>query len=178
MEYKVNLMYDFVQFSSWKEKPYLIMVNNLTNGQYAQMFKYRCPGLIDFCEYSKDEIVITELTEFKRKKVNAIIFDMKESWKNPGYFDTMIVYMDETGKSTSYGFIFYNTETNNNTQKYFIYGDVNDLFRSLNDSLNCLQYKDLFDFFEAKIQALKNKENEELFTEIKYQEIINTIKNR
>ena len=57
---------------------------------------------------------------------------------------------------SSYGIVFYNTETGETIHRYLIFGDVNDLFRVLNECFNSFHQKKLYDFYEKRYNSVKN----------------------
>lgn len=158
MEYKLKFTTCYSNPTNFKEKDFYITVNHLTNGRYATKIKYSCPANIKFelGDKKNEYPIVTELEAFKRKVTNCIVFDLLEDYDNKGYYDKLFVYYCD-GKMPSYGYVMYNTNTDEISNKSCIFGDINDLFKCLNDSFNHMNIRDIYNFYERKFYSVKER---------------------
>ena len=157
MEYNLEFDFYYLPTSSFKEKSFNLTVSHLVKGRFGSKLKYKCPANISFESDDKKHKYpkITEFEAFKRKYTNCIVFDLVFDEDNRGYYNKLFLYFSD-GKQPSYGYLLYNTETNERLHKYLIFGDINDVFYALNGTFNTLHNKKLYDFYNRKYNSAQN----------------------
>lgn len=158
MEYKLEFDFYYLLCSNFKEKTFNLIISYLSGSRFINKMKYHCPANISFSQddHKHQYPIITEFDTYKRKHINCIEFDLIFDNDNQGYYDKLFLYWSD-GKMPSYGYILYNTETKERIHKYLIFGDINDVFYSLNCTFNNLHQKKLYNFYNRKYDSSHNK---------------------
>lgn len=157
--YKIEFDFNYLNIDPLKEKEFNVLIGYMTGSRFGQLMSYSCPCSITFDkdDHKHKYPTITEMESFKRKVTNCICFNLNKNYMNRGYFNKLFIYYDGGKKVSSYGIVFYNTETGKTIHRYLIYGDVNDLFRVLNECFNYFHQKKLYDFYEKRYNSIKNR---------------------
>lgn len=158
MEYKLKFTFNYLTVSNFKEHDFFILINHLTTGRFATKIKYLNPANISFenSDYKHEFPIVKTLDSFKRKITNCIEFELLNDHHNRGCYDRLFLYYTDC-KTPSYGYVLYNTQTGRMGHKFLIYGDINDLFRCLNDSFHRMHADKLFDFYSRKYYSSKGQ---------------------
>lgn len=141
---KINaeFYFGYQTFSSFKEKEAMSLMRTLTGIQYWDLLRFKGFAKINFLkEDNKRKNPEFELLEgFDKKNTNALVFDcLYHEDKNPGKYDKLFVMATLGSKGVYYlSYMFYNTETRKKNHIPMVEGDINDLYVSINQSINSI----------------------------------------
>lgn len=125
-------------------------------------------GIINYEDDDKEHKYpnVSEVEVFNRK-VNCMIFNMKETYKNQNRFNKLFIY-HSPGKIGNYGFVMLNTETNETLHKYFISYTFEDLLQTINKSLINIKDEAIYKLCYDKENNIKNRNYSNPITSEKY----------
>ena len=158
-----NVDYAFLDVFPFKENLSFtikeMMRNNITISEIISFYGY---GIIEFEDSKHEKWNITIKDDFKKNKINALIFKVQESETlNPSKFEYIVVYNNVTKTDKSFGYYWY-SKSNNKILTRVSLDDVPDviiqsivrdihsftkqkLYKALSDQLNYVEYKKIYE---------------------------------
>jgi len=143
---------------NFKQKQALIIINTIAGGRLNNDMTFDGYGHIEFDENdTKNRYpIINHLDGYNRNKTNCLIYDLKDTQKNQGYYDKCFIYHSAGRQEGNYGFVLYNTETGDVSHKYFIEHEYDTLCVKLTESFNILYKLPMFRYYSDKHDKIKN----------------------
>ena len=180
MKYDLKISFCYERADNFKEKQFNYLVSNLMSATYHGKIQYKCPGHIEWDPEDKTHVHphIEEMSEFKKKSTNCIVFNLPRSYQNHNIYNKLFLYFYENKKTLTYGYFLYNDETKLTTHSFNIQGDLNDLFIALNNSFEYMSKYKLYRYYEQKYNAIHNLNGltaKDVPTEKDLQKILNEI---
>lgn len=157
--YKLKFNWCYIDCNNFKEKELILLRNTIACTRISNDITFYKYANISFDENDKkhETPIVTEFDNFTRSKTNAIIFDMKNTEKNPGKFNKCIIYQHIMKNDGFYGFVFYNTETGRYNHIYNITNDRNELLVNIWRSIDIMQREEMYSYYMNRANTLSNK---------------------
>lgn len=146
---------------NFKQKQALIIINTISGGRLMNDMVFDGYGHIEFNEEDVKHRypIISYLDSYNRNKTNCLIYNLKNTQRNQGYYDKCFIYHSAGKQEGNYGYVFYNSETGDVSHKYFIEHEYDVLCVKLTESFNTLFKRPIFDFYATKHDNIKNLKN-------------------
>ena len=159
MEYTIDLPVCYENFDVFKQKASLILKSLFEFGRINDFMRFHKYGLITPLNYKRNTIKVEESEKFVRGKTNCMIYNLTVNKYNPGLYDKLIIYYnDMSNDSVWYGYIFYNSNTNELLHKYYINYADDKLYHELWHSFMLMGYKNLYEYYSDKFNSIKNND--------------------
>lgn len=161
--------------STFKEKIARIIINTIGGSRLNKNMKFESFGKIEFNEDDINEKhpFITTMDQFNRVKTNCLIYNLPVNNTNNGFYDKCFVYYHTSSKDiVNYGYIFYNSKTNDVLHDYYIEPSYDELMKHLNQSFNSFERRDIIEFYSKKHDSIHHNKNCNGINETAYQEMI------
>lgn len=156
--YKLDLALPHIALDAFKEKNYNILVSIICNNRLGQYLKSPHPANAEFEEADNQcwHPIVTVLDKFCKSETNCVIFDLHVP-HNEGVYDKIFIYHSGDAKSGQYGFVAYNTNTEQSDHIYGMDNTYDGLSIHLTQYIEYLSKKKIFDYYNKKYDALQNK---------------------
>lgn len=158
MTYEITLNFYYQTFDNFKQKAALILQGLMNGGRMIDYARFHGYGVITPNGHKADKITIEELDKFNRVKTNCLIYDLTYNKYNKGKFDKLFIYMSNSARDNeSYGYILYNTKTQEMSNKYIIEYMDDKLYQYIYMSLIKIPNKKLWEHYGKKYDAIKKR---------------------
>jgi len=143
---------------NFKQKQALIIINTIAGGRLSNDMTFSGYGHIEFEETdTKNRYpIVSYLDAYNRNKTNCLIYDLKDTHKNQGYYDKCFIYHTVGRQEGNYGYVLYNSETGNLLHKYFIEHEYDTLCIKLTESFNLLYKLPKIKYYNENHNKIKN----------------------
>ena len=105
---------------------------------------------------------------FSRKKINAVIYDLRYTIKNNGIYDKLIIYKSWGQKNSYYGYLLYNSKTYDCSHRFLLDQLPDSIPQSLEIDFSKIYNFDLFTYYINKVK----KNSKEILNISDYNKII------
>ena len=124
----------------FKQKHAMMIRNLLEGSRLLHQLQFDSYALLTFDE---NDIALKyphiESIDGYNKKVNCLIYNLKETDENPGIFNKLFITYYQGKHIQYYGYMMYNTETQKFNHKYFVSAEFGELAVALNKSFNTIK---------------------------------------
>lgn len=158
-EYNLEFNMFYLNADNFKEKNARILVATIANARLNDFMKFSCFAHIDFDESDKKHQFphVTEFEKYNRTKTNCIVYDLTDNANNQRYYDKCFIYRTNSPHFSTYGFVFYNSETGKCNHIYNIEEEYDVICVKLMQSFLTMFNKPLFDFYAKKYDCTKGR---------------------
>ena len=165
MKYIINLPICYQNFDYFKLKSILILNGLFKDGRINDFMTFDKYGIITSLNKKNDQIEIEEFDKFTRGKINCLVYKLTKNKYNPDLYDKLIIYYNNVSRDTVwYGYIFYNSKTNESLHKYYIEYADDVLSQHIWNTFMMLHKKKIYNFYSERYNALKNKKIKDVKT--------------
>lgn len=159
MNYELDLAINYQTFDNFKQKAALILQSLFAGGRIIDYAKFSSYGIITPLNERNNKINIEEQNKFNRARTNCLIYDLTYNKYNPGKFNKLFIYYSITNRDNAwYGYVLYNTETGNTSNKYCLEYADDKLYQYIYCNIINLSKDKLYEYFSNRYDALKNKD--------------------
>lgn len=174
---KETYKFEFQQYNfscdNFKQKQALIIINTIAGSRLNNDMIFSGYGHIEFEETdTKNRYpIVSYIDVYNRNKANCLIYDLKNTKKNQGYYDKCFIYHTIGSKEGNYGYVLYNSKTGDLSHKYFIDHEYDTLCIKLTESFNLLYKLPIIKYYidiHNKIKNLKNNQEVKFMSEAEF----------
>lgn len=159
--YNLNFLFSYIDCNNFKEKELIVLRNFIKGTRIGREIKFANYANISFDveDVKHDKPIVTELEQFTRSKTNGIIFNMENTELNNGVFNKCVIYQTLFTNSGAYGYILWNTETNDSVHEFNVEYDGNELIKHIYRTINSLPIRDKLNKMLISSISLKKQKN-------------------
>lgn len=126
------------------EKAAMVLRTCLCNTRFNKDFNFEGFGNIIFNKEDsefRENPIVTNINK-KFNKSDCLVFSMYDTFKNPGIYDTMVIYQTIGKEFDNFGIVFYNTKNDVCLHKYYLTHDITEFLNFLNVLLYRIELSD------------------------------------
>lgn len=152
---------------NFKQRPAQILINTIIGGRLVNDMEFESYGHIEFAPEDKSNRypTVSYLDDFTRSKTNCLIFNLKETDKNKNYYNKCFIYHSTSAQDGNYGYVFYNSETNEMIHKYFIVHEDDELCKKFTESFYMLTKRPIMEKYHKWLKEKKETKKVKQFEE-------------
>ena len=144
-----KLTHYYFNCDNFKQKDAAILVHLISNSRLNFEMSWAGYGNISFDEadtahqYANISFDEENAKVYNRKTANCLVFNLKNSENNPGYYNKLFMYHTMKSNNSAgkwYGYVLYNSITKKTLHQFFIDHEYTDLTKNLNTIFMSMNY--------------------------------------
>ena len=144
--YQLKFSLCYIDCTNFKEKELLILRNIIANARLGRQLSFSNYAIITFdneTDKKHEYPNITEIPSYGRGKTNGIIFDIIDE-QLKSRFNKCLLYKTQYKTEGYYGYVFYNTETNESNHIFNVSFMPDELCIHIGKSIYILNHEDMY----------------------------------
>jgi len=177
-DYQFKKMYSYVDTSILKNKEVNGIMMVLGSGRFKELIKFEGYGVCEYDENDKQLMNphVTMIEKFNRLRTNVLVYDIFNNGWSKGKYNKLFIFKTNWAKDPTYGFVMYNTETNEFMHYHEIEYAYDILAQDIMKTFNTLHKQNLLNFCKNKYVCTNTGNYNEFTTEDYYNELMDEYK--